>query len=509
MALRLKLKRSDEAPLYRQVDGAIRAAIEGGRLKPGDRLPSVVDLADDLGIHKLTVLKAFRALEGAGLLESHVGRGTFVRVPGSRPATDGVGPTSEARPSEARPEVARALTRLRDGYARGLRDLMNVARPPGTLDLGGGVPSPDTIPEGLLERLSQKVLAKGARRLYAYGGPAGLPELRVAIARALSLHGTTVSPDEVIVTNGSQQAIGLVAAWARDEGRSALVETPSFTGVAGAFTLFGHSVQSVPWVGPSLDLADLRAAAAGRRSLAYVCPDFHNPTGQTLSEDARRALAAWALETDGGVLDDQIIRDMRVEGEEPPSLYSLLPAGRRFLVGSVSKSFMTGLRVGFLVADAPVVAELLPSKRHMDLGGPALVQAIAAAFLEDGYADHLEKMRGYYRARRDAALEALEASMPDGVTWTRPEGGFQLWVTMPRGCSSIRLFLRGLERGVAIVPGPAHDPDGRYLHSFRLGYGHGTPAQVRDGVKRLAEIVKDLVARGPDESVAGGPGIVV
>jgi DNA-binding transcriptional MocR family regulator len=483
MGWKPRWKPTPDEPLYRQAEALVRDAIATGKLRPGDRLPSVADLATHLKVGKLTVLKAFRTLEREGLVRSHVGRGTFV--------ADG-SPPSAPRPSEARPDVARAIRRMREGYARGLRELMGVERRPGTIDLTGGVPSPDTIPDGLLERLSRDVVRLHGRRLYGYGEPQGLPELREVVAATLASRGTLVSPDDVIVTNGSQQAISLLGAWAREQGRAVLCETPTYAGVPGAFMLFGHAVQSVPWGPEGLDPDRLRSAGEGRRSFLYACPDFHNPTGRTMTEAARKDVATWALASDGFVLDDQIFREMRFEGEEPPSLYSLLPPGRRVLVGSVSKSFMTGLRVGFLAADAPLVAELLPYKRHMDLGGPLLVQAIAAAFLREGYARHLEKMRAYYRARRDAALAALEEHMPEGTAWTRPEGGFQTWVTLPAGTSSIALFLRAVERGVAVVPGPAHDVDGRYVDALRLGYGHGTPDEIRTGVRRLAEALGAL-----------------
>ncbi len=496
----LKLKQDGASPLYRRIEQSIRAGISEGKLKPGDRLPSVVDVAESLGINKLTVLKAFQRLEKAGVLRSEVGRGTFVASEGAAPAPPGL---------EPRPDVTRSIRRLREGYARGLRELLAVERRPGTINLSGGVPSPDTIPDGLLERLSQEVVRKDARRLYEYGGPAGLPELREAIAASLARRGATVSSDEIIVTNGSQQAVSLTAAWAREEGRSIFCETPTYTGIPGSFMLFGHAVHSIPWEGGAPDLATLRGAADGRRSLFYVCPDFHNPTGQTMDSASRRALADWARASDAVVVDDSIFREMRFEGEEPPSLYSLLPPGRRVLVGSISKSFMTGLRAGYLAADRALVAELLPYKRYMDLGSPSIVQAIAAAFLRGGYAKHLEKMRTYYRTRRDAALKALEEFMPEGVTWTRPQGGFQLWVTMPRGMSSVQLFLQAIERGVSIFPGPAHDIDGRFLNSFRLGFGAATPEAIRTGIRRLGSAVDALVARGPEETTASGLGILV
>jgi DNA-binding transcriptional MocR family regulator len=129
--------------------------------------------------------------------------------------------------------------------------------------------------------------------------------------------------------------------------------------------------------------------------------------------------------------------------------------------------------------------------------------------LRVGYAKHLEKMRAYYRVRRDAALAALDEFMPAGVRWTRPQGGFQLWVTMPAGVSSIQLFLRGIEQKVSIVPGPPHDVDGRYLNSFRMGYAHGTPEEIRTGVRRLGAIVESLISRGADSRQPSGLGMII
>jgi len=502
VALRLKLKPNGSTPIYRQIEGAIRAAIDSRQLATGDRLPSVADLAKQIGVNKLTAVKAFQQLERAGLIRSEVGRGTFV-------ASRGEGPPGPGPAADARPDVARSMRRLREGYARGLREMMAMERPPGTINLSGGVPSSATIPDGSLERLTEEALRANPRRLYEYAGPAGLPELREALCATLSHRGVTVTPDEIIVTNGSQQGVTLAAAWAHDDGRATICETPTFTGVPGAMTLFGHWVQSVPWHDGAPNLAELRALSESQRALFYVCPDFHNPTGLTVPTEARREIADWARRSDSCVLVDEIFRELRFEGDEPPSLYSLLAPGHRILVGSISKTFMPGLRIGYLVADRPLVSELLAYKRYMDVSGPSLTHAIAAQFLKSAYAKHLERMRTYYRSRRDAAVKALEEFMPAGVHWTRPQGGFQLWVMMPAGASSIQLFLQGIEQGVAIVPGPAHDIDGRYLNCFRLGYGHCSPEEIRTGVRRLGSIINALVARGVESAEPSGPGILV
>jgi DNA-binding transcriptional MocR family regulator len=500
MALKLKVKSGSNVPLYRQIEQAIADAIGAGRLKPGERLPSVADLARQLDINKLTVVKAFRLLEHAGQVRSEVGRGTFV--------ADGRNGAGAIPAPEPKPEVAQSIRRLRESYARGLRELIAVEWRPGTINLSGGVPNPAALPEDLFERLAREALGDNPRRLYEYGGPAGIAELREVLSRMLAARGVIASPDEIIVTNGSQQAITLVAAWTRDEGRAALCETPTYAGVPGSFMMFGHTVRSVPWTEDSPDLAHLRALATGRRSLFYLCPDFHNPTGRTMPVAAREELSEWTRHNDAIVLVDEIFRDLRFEGEHAPSLYSMLPPGRRVLVGSISKSFVPGLRVGFLVADRALIGELLYYKRYMDLGGPPLVQAMAAAFLRDGYAKFLDRIRAGYLTRRDAAISALEEHMPPGATWSRPQGGYQLWVTIP-GVSSIQLFLHGIERGVAIVPGPVHDVDGGFQSSIRLGYGHESPEQIREGIRLLGEIARMLALQGGMETSGSALGVMV
>lgn len=475
------LKRiSDGTPLYRQFERILREAIGRGELKPGDRIPSVVELAKRWKVNKLTVLKAFQELERGGWIASHVGKGTFVAsVASSLPA------------AAARPETMQTLRKFREINTRGWKEILALERPPGTLNLAAGVPPPDTVAVGTLERLTQKILAKNPERFHEYGGPAGLPELR----EALSARTGRVSADQIIITNGSQQAFSVLACWALDRRRTVVSETPMFTGIPTAFSLVGHTVETTPW----------GEAPSGTNRLLCVCPDFHNPTGQTLSEGRRRTLASWAQNQDGFLVVDEAFRDLRFMGHPLPSLYDLAPPGRRVLVGSLSKTFMTGLRVGFLVADPPLIQELLFYKRYMDLSGPSLTQALAACFLEDGYDRHLKQVRKHYLVRREAILKALEKYMPKGISWTRPEGGFHLWVTLPRGFSSVQLFLLALERGVAISPGPVYDIDGRFLNSFRLGFGHLTPDRIPVAMERLADAVKELFRQEPvDEETSLG-----
>ena len=464
------LKLRGEEPLYRQLQQEIATALKRGRLQPGERLPSVADLAKRLQVSKITVLKAYETLERKGEITSQVGRGTFV--------------TESSEPA-ARPEGTASVRKLRESYARGLRELLALDRPSGTLNLSSGVAPSDTVPDGLFEKLTESVLSHHPRRLHDYSTQ-GIPELREAIARRYP----GVDPDQVLVTNGSQQALNLLACWALDGDRPIVWEAPTFPAGPGSFQIVGHNLESVPW-----------GTTPPGRAILYLCPDFHNPTGQTLDTTGRRAIADWAQRHDGVVISDEVFRDLRFTGEAPPSLYSMLPPGKRVLIGSLSKTFLSGLRAGYLIADPSILRELLAFRRYMDLGSPTLTQAVAAAFLQDGYDSHLERTRKFYRVRRDAVLGALQA-LPKGCSWTKPEGGFNLWVTLPRDLSSIQLYMLALERGVAFSPGPAHDMDGRFANCFRLSYGHLTPEQLKEAVGRLVEAVNLLMKQGRSETAA-------
>lgn len=473
----------------------IESAIESGELQPGERLPSVADLARRLDVNKATAVRAFRELERKGLLQSQVGRGSFVAETAS----------ATAAAAQSRRSVGRSVRRLRESYASGIAQLLAATPAPGSIDLRSGVPPDDGIPRGLLHELCSEVTAEHGERLHHYTH-LGSNELVEELLPWLQSRGYDLQADQVIVTNGSQQAVALAATWARDDERSIVCETPTFIGIPRVFSQAGHLVESVVRQDGALRLDG--GGHGRRRELLYTCAEFHNPTGDCLSAEGRAQLAKIAASNDTVVLVDDIFRDMRFAGEEGPSLYNALPPGRRLLVGSFSKSFMPGLRAGFLVADRPLIETLAPIKRYMDLGASPLPQAVMARFLASGgYAAHLARMRGHYRERALATVAALERFMPDGVSFTKPEGGFQLWVRLPPGCSSVQLFLAALERGVVISPGPAHDIDGRYLNCFRVGYGHPTPEELTEAIGRLGELVRDVIIRGPQEPTATGLGV--
>lgn len=507
MVWKLKIKKNSPTPIYRQLAEFVSTAIEAGRLKPGDRIPSAVDLARRLGVNKVTVVRAFRELEQRKLLVSRVGRGSFVAEPASGDGEDAAAEAREAGMSLA-PELRRSIRRLRSNYAAGVEQLVRANVGAETLRLRGGLPSDAMIEPDVLARLAQEVCRENPERLFRYTNE-GLCEFREAVAGWLGQRGYSVGPDQIIATNGSQEAIALLALWAREDELGVVCETPTYVGAPQMFGYGGHVVESVHWDGWA-SLRDRLNRSDGRRGLlAFTCAEFHNPTGQCLSDESREALVESASRQGLIVAVDDIFRDLRFSGEEQPSVYESLPPSRRILIGSFSKSFVPGLRCGFVAADKPIVDELSVIKRYMNLGGPAMIQAMMARFLRDGYAEHLKRIRPYYRRRCAAVCMVLEEELPKEVTFTRPEGGFQLWVQMPIGYSSVQVYLDGLERGVAISPGAAHDIDGRSSNCFRLGYACGSLDELRRGASLIASAVGDALARGPSEPIGTGVGVPV
>jgi len=543
----MKPDKTSLTPLYIQIRDDIRRSVAIGELKSGDRLPPVTAMAEQLEVTAATIRRALQDLVSEGLVTSHVGRGTFIAGvapaigaatgtgarssggntpsgdPDSAQASDGRTPRNSAMgdprlnvPKNAReptPEAVRAARRLRQSIADSLNDMMNLAHKPGVIAFTRGIGDPATIEEGILNRMAMKALAGGERVFMDYGDPRGLIGLRESIARLYAERGIAVSTDQILVTNGSQQAIALLAQSAADSGDAVICETPCYGGVTNAFSAFGHQVETLVRSDDGPDIAALPAHVRRENALLYVCPYLHNPTGGDLSAERAREIEEWARRYRATIVADEVFRDLRLDGDPslppaPPSFLTVCGPERAAVIGSLSKSFISGLRVGWIVTSPERVAALASIKKAMDLGCPPLMQGIAGAFLDDpaGYRAHRDRAREHYRVRRDATLAALERHMPDCVAWTVPSGGFQLQVSLPRGFSSVDLFLRCVERGAAFLPGPLQDINNRFMNTFRLCYGSLAPSDIDEGIARIAAATEEYLFASPGDSGMTGLG---
>ncbi len=497
----MKPDRTSTIPLYIQIREELRENIAAGLVGVGERLPPVTALAAEKNVTAATVRRALQDLIEEGLVTSHVGRGTFVADPHSPVAGES---TIKVAPRRRADESVLAASRLRQSVTRSLNDLLGLAQKPGVIAFTRGIGDPDTLEKGILTRLAQKALSNGEELFWDYGDPRGLLSLRTAIAALYRERGLPVSPEQVLVTSGSQQAVALVAQQAAEDNTTVICETPCYTGVTNAFSAFAVPLETVERDADGPDLANLPSRIDPAGALLYLCPVLHNPMGTDISEDKQKAAALWARANGATLLSDEIFRDLHPGDKRPLSFLQDPGPERAIVLGSLSKSFISGLRVGWIVTSEERIKTLTRIKKAMDLGCPPLMQGIALAFLEDaeGYRAHRVRIRAHYKKLRDTALDALGTFMPAGVTWTRPQGGFQLWVTLPAHCSSVELFMRSVEKGAAFLPGPLQDMDSRFINSFRLCYGSLGTEEITEGIRRLSQAVREYLDESPETSGA-------
>lgn len=527
----MKLDKKSAIPLYMQIRDSLRTSIADGSLAPGARLATVAAMAQEFEVTQATIRRAIQDLVTEGLVSAHVGRGTFVS--GAEPVGESFSQEAQTndeglqfrrgflpggRESEhyldSRASI-RAAQRLRRSVSRGLNELVSAALRPGCIAFTSGTGDPETVEEGTLTRLAQLALAGGERVFLDYGDPRGLASLRSSIAALYERRGLTVSSDEILVTSGSQQALAIVAQAAAEDGAPMILETPCYSGVTNAFSAASQCIETLVRGEEGPDPAHIPPGTPMENAVLYFCPYLHNPTGTNCSSQLLDSLSLWARKHRALLVSDEVFRDLCFEDEGssadtgiPGSILARAGLDHTVLVASLSKSFISGLRVGWIVSAVSRINRYVEIKRAMDLSCPPLMQGIAKAFLdeEDGYAAHRRRACEHYRLRRDTLLQALEEYMPDAVTWTIPDGGFQLQLSLPRGFSSVELLLRGSEHGVAFLPGPLQDLNQRFVNTARLCYGSLSPEQIREGARRLALACDEYLTEGPSETGMTGLG---
>ncbi len=513
----MSVDKTSTVPLYIQIREDLRRSIVSGKLSPGERIPPATALAAEKDVTVATIRRALQDLTDEGLVFSHVGRGTFVaetvETSETRTSDSARDPKPDTRDNTNRSREGASLKEgrtLRKNLTRSLNEMMNLAQKPGIIAFTRGIGSPDLIEKGILTRLAQSALSGGEEIFHDYGDPRGLLPLRSAIAGLYAEQGIAVSADQILVTSGSQQAIALLAQQAAENGRKVLCETPCYTGVSNAFSAFGLDIDTVPRGADGPDLSRIPASEDWQDALFYLCPVLHNPMGTDISREKRLEAIDWAQRSGAVIVSDEVFRDLHLTGKgaspTPDSFLKDPGPERAVVIGSLSKSFISGLRVGWLVTSSERVRDLAQIKKLMDLGCPPLMQGIAQAFLEDptGYRAHRARIQDHYKTLRDVTLAALEKNMPKGVSWTHPEGGFQLWVSLPEGYSSVELFLRAVEKGTAFLPGPLQDINNRFMNSFRLCYGSLKADEIAEGIRRLGEATSEYLGQsGSGDDFAG------
>lgn len=382
-----------------------------------------------------------------------------------------------------------------------IRELLKFTQQPDIISFAGGTPDPETFPWEELARIAAREIRENYAQCLQYSTTEGNVGLREVLLGILAQDGIKAGLDEIIITSASQQGLDLVAKAFLDPGDVVYVELPSYLGAIQAFRAFQAEVVGIPLEEDGMDLGHLRERIRRDRAqgkslkLIYVIPDFQNPTGVCWSEKKREELLKIAAEEDLLVVEDAPYRALRFSGKDLPSLKAMDTEGRVIFLFTLSKILAPGLRLAAFVGAKEVVDKAVAVKQATDLCTPALTQAIARRYLEGSDIwDHIRRLRARYREKRDAMISALERYMPEGVRWTRPEGGLFLWVTLPEGLDTERMLPKALERKVAYVIGSPFFVDGSGRNTMRLSFAIATRGQIEEGIRRLAEVVREEFA---------------
>ena len=433
------------------------------------------------------------------------------RNPGRR-AREGGGSLPFMSGVELDPYGDRYAARTRGMSASAIRALFAVASRPEVVSLAGGMPFIDALPlEAVSEMVAAMVRERGPVALQ-YGSGQGYPALREHICEVMSLEGISASPDDVVVTVGSQQALDLVTRIFCDPGDVVLAEAPSYVGALSTFASYQAEVVHVPMdeaglVPAALDEACARLAREGRRvKFLYTVPNFHNPAGVSLSVPRRDEVLEIAARHDVLVLEDNPYGLLGFDSEPVAALRARTPDGVIYL-GSFSKTFAPGLRVGWVLAPHSVREKLVLAAEAAVLCPPHFTQMVVADYLRtQPWQQQVKVYQEVYRERRDAVLDAMSQHFPPGSSWTRPAGGFYTWVTLPAGIDATAMLPRAVQGRVAYVPGSAFYADGSGSSKMRLSYCYPPPERIREGVRRLASVIEaelDMIRTfGPDTAAA-------
>jgi 2-aminoadipate transaminase len=480
--MNLTLDRHSDLPLYRQIAEQIRALIRSGVLSAGCRLPTVRQLAADHGLTRLTVQSGYAELQMQGLIESFVGRGTFVAKWAQMIPPVSAAPISALEQSPVEPATWHNQSLL--------AELVLMTEQADLLSLAQAIPDPATYPTRELRHALQAVLDQPDA--LSYGPIQGEHSLREQISRLLLERSIAASPDTLLVCSGAQQGIDVALRALAQPGEVILAEEPVYPGIIELAATRGQRVVTIPMDQDGIQLTALEAACiAHHPRLLYTVPTFHNPTGLSLVAARREALLALAHTYDLSIVEDDVYGMLSYEDPAPVPLKALDRTGTVIYITSFSKSLAPGLRLGTLVANPEQVRRLAAAKQSCDLICSPLLQRALALYLRRGhFAAHLQRVRTHYRERRDALILALDRYLP-GCSYTRPSGGLSVWVTLPEHLDESDFCREALDRGVGVARGQAFFVRPQQRGYLRLSFGSHTPTQIQEGMRILGEVLHE------------------
>jgi len=487
--MRIPLDRQSDTPLYQQISAYLRQGILSGSLASETRLPATRQLAQALGVNRITIETAYAELEADGLIYTRVGSGTYILPHGSLPSLP------RDAPGAPWPLWQQELQSQKRQTGALPDNLLQAAGHLHPISFAGGIGDAHLYPARDFRKVMQAVLRQDGIEALNYGELNGYAPLRSTIAHVLASQGIQALPEKILITAGSQQALAFVSQILLKAGDVILVESPTYSTALELFRALQLKIVGIPVDENGMQVEQLeKLLQLHHPKLIYTIPNFHNPTGTCLSGQRRRQLIALADRYNVPVLEDDFVGDLRYEGRAQPALKALDPGGRVIYISTFSKMLMPGLRVGFVAADGPFYESLVSFKRVNDLATSNLIQHALEAYVTVGrYQAHLRRSCQLYRKRRDAMLQAINRYLPASAQVNVPQGGLFIWLCLPEGFSAEKLLPIACEQGVNFVPGNVFFPDGFGGEAcLRLNFVTQPPEEIEEGIKRLGKALKRL-----------------
>lgn len=388
-------------------------------------------------------------------------------------------------------------TRMERMQASEIRELLKLTAQPDIISFAGGLPAPELFPVEEIAKVSHDLVLKEGRQLLQYATTEGRPSLRAKIAKRMAdKYHTNVDPDDILITTGSQQCLDFAGKLFLDPGDVVLCESPSYLGALNAFNAYQPKFVEVPTDNGGLipEELDKILETTPNCKFIYVIPDFQNPTGRTWSMERRQKFMEVVNKHNLPVLEDNPYGELRYEGTILPSLKSLDTKGLVMFLGTFSKIFCPGLRLGWIAAEHSLLTEFVKIKQSADLHTSNFDQGVADAYMDQYDLDeHVKEIVALYKYRRDLILESMEKFFPEGTEWTHPEGGLFLWLTFPEGVSARKVFTKCIEMKVAGVIGDAFYPNQKTDRSMRINYSNMPDDRIVEGIQRMAKAIKECM----------------
>ena len=381
-----------------------------------------------------------------------------------------------------------------------IRELLKLAQNPEIISFAGGLPAPETFPTDVLAEITREVLEENGAMALQYGATEGDTKLRELIAENYRNDGFDITKENVLITTASQQGLDLLGKVFINPGDKVLVGLPSYLGGLAAFNAYQADMVGIPFDEHGMrsdkieeTLAELKANNESPKFI-YVIPDFQNPAGVTMPDFRRKEILEIAKNYNVLIIEDSPYKEIRFEGEHQTSLYALDNTGHVLNLGTFSKIFVPGFRIGWMIGHPDIIDKFVIAKQSTDLCTSPFVQKIAAKYIEKGYfSKNLKKTIQNYKEKKEVMIKAFEEYMPEGVKWTNPEGGLFLFVTLPEHIDTEDLFKKAIEKKVAFVKGSVFHCDGSGKNTMRINFSFVSKEKNLEGVKRLAQVIREAL----------------